>query len=187
MAKKEMPHSSTTTKETKQTRSFFIHTPPQTSITALTVHNFSSVIFSQEESELLNRGLSFVPTPTLSSQQSHLHILQAFDAFAKSLRQKYYNTKYKQPPPPPLTIQCQAAHIQRRMKFLPTVRKTSHVQGFSGITTVEHHIALTKDILNEQLPTLTTNTTLNVTQNHKAIIRKLKQMRNTITNQLTKI
>ena len=82
------PHSSTTTKETNIL--FYLYNP-QISITALTVHNFSSVIFSQEELELLNRGLSFVPTPTLSSQQLHLHIFQAFDAFAKSLRQKYYN------------------------------------------------------------------------------------------------
>ena len=58
------------------------------------------------------------------------------------------------------------------MKCLPTVRKTSHVQVFSGVATVEHYIALTKDNLNEQLPLLTTNTTLNVTQNHKAAIRK---------------
>lgn len=176
-----MPSSTPTSKEAKQTRFFFIHAPPQTPTTALTVHNFSRVILSQEELELLTRGLSFIPTPILSSKQSQLHILQAFDTFAKSLRQKYYNTKYKQLPPPQPIIQCPTAHIQRRMKFLPTVRRTSHVQGFSGIIAVENYIALTKDNLNEQLPQVTTSTTLNVTQNHKATIRRLKLMRSTIT------
>ena len=127
------------------------------------------------------KDLLFVPTPTLSSTKTHLHILQAFDTFAKSLRQKYYNAKYRQFPPPQPVIHCPTAHIQRRMKFIPTIKRTSHVQNFSGIITVEHYIALTKNNLNEQLPLITTNTTSNVTPKHMATIKRLKQIRNTLT------
>jgi hypothetical protein len=67
----------------------FCQWPPQTPSTILTVHNFSNIEFSPEELQLLNKGFSFVPTPTIPSKQSHTHILQAFDTFARSLRQKY--------------------------------------------------------------------------------------------------
>ena len=78
-------------------------------------------------------------------------------------------------------IQCSTAHIQRRMKFLPTTKKASHVQNFSGIIAVEHYVALTKNNLNEQQPLITTNTTSNVTHKHMATIKRLKQIRNTVT------
>ena len=87
----------------------------------LTVHNLSSATFTPEELELLSKGLSFAPTPAeLPTTKSYTQLLGSYDAFARSLRQRYVHAKYcshiqtqKQ------QHQCTTANIYRRMKFLP--------------------------------------------------------------------
>ena len=148
----------------------------------MTIHNFSNITLTNQELQLLSKGLSFTPTPTIPPHKAHLNILKEFDNFSRTLRQKFTHAQYHPYYKKQHVVQrCNTSHIYRRIKFLPSIPTTSLTQQYSGIGTVEHYIALTKNNLNDKLKELTTHTTTNITDVDKKVIQKLKQARQTIT------
>ena len=156
--------------------------PPTNTSTSLTVHNLSNITLTHEELQLLSKGLSFSPTPTLPLKKGYFQVLNHFDQFAKSIRQKYVHTQFhaptKQPQEEESTITSQ---VYRRMKFLPKITGRTLTQEYSGIQKVEKYIELTKNNINNHLPLLTMRFSSNVTENEKAAIKKFKQKTGEIT------
>ncbi len=76
-----------------QARSFFILKPTKPTPTTLSVHNLSSINFTQTELELLSKGLSFAPTPVIPYREAQLRLLSDYDHFAQNLRVIYEDTK----------------------------------------------------------------------------------------------
>lgn len=117
--------------------------------TTLSVHNLSSINLTQTELELLTKGLSFAPTPTLSYRETQLRLLSDYDQFAKNLRVTYEKAQKKgcslQGEKIPLETTT-TSFIHRQMKFLPKT-PTSSVQLFSGIPRLDYYVELTKNNL----------------------------------------
>ena len=113
----------------------------------------------------------------------YTQILNSYDAFARSLRQKYVHAQYHSHTQlqKPQEFQCTPAKIYRRMRFLPTPSTRTVTQQFSGIQKVEHYIESTKNELNDHLPQITTILSSNVTSKDRATIKKLKQIKDQIT------
>ena len=121
------------------------------------VHNLSSMTLSLEERQLLGKGLSFAPTPKIPVKKAYTQVLDCFDSFAKSVRQKYvdtlrYYSKVTSVPQEEPTI---TSKIYRPMKFVPKSKQNTLEQQFSGVSSVEHYIELTKNNLNNLLPVIT--------------------------------
>lgn len=152
--------------------------------TTLNVHNLSSMTLSQDEIELLSKGLSFAPTPDQPLRKSYLQILDCFDSYARSVRQKYVHALYHSNTTHSTkedTETSETSKIYRRMKFLHSSTTRTSTQQFSGVLKVEHYIELTKNNLNDQLPILTMKFSSNVTNTDKATVKKFKKIRNEIT------
>ena len=64
-------HTFSMSYQARQTGSFFIPRPSTSMDTSLTVHNLSSVVLTPEELQLLSKGLSFSPTPTIPREDIH--------------------------------------------------------------------------------------------------------------------
>ena len=92
--------------------------PPLPTRTALTIHNLSTFEFSQQDLELLNKGLSFAPTPRKSFSEQQTLLLRHYDNFAKSVHRTYTKLQYRRPNTelpyvnPPL-----CAQVYRTIKF----------------------------------------------------------------------
>ena len=90
----------------------------------LGVHNLSSQTLTSEILQLLQKGLSFSPTPHDLTNTQHVELLKRFDDFSNSLRlmleRHHQKTTYHHPH---LNIISPYTHetdyINRRMKFLP--------------------------------------------------------------------
>lgn len=148
----------------------------------MTIHNFSSMTLTIEELQLLNKGLTFIPTTTLSPIKAQLKIMEDFDKFAKTLRQKFVHTLYYPLKNKKSIIKrTDTSNIYRRMKFLPKQTTTTITQQFSGVSKVEHYIEQTKNNLNDRLQTLIQQHSTNFTMTDKKVIKKLKQVRHEIT------
>ena len=172
-------HSLLTPNQTNPTRSFFIPRPPTNTLTSLTVHNLSSITLTPEESQLLSKGLSFAPTPTMPQKKIYFQTLNYYDLYAQSLRKKYVNTVKYHYTPTSQPIQREAtttSKVYRHIKFLPRDSHKSATQEFSGVQKLEHYIELTKNNLNDQLATVTMLPNPNVTNTDKEIVRKFNQM-----------
>ena len=153
--------------------------PPALSTAVLTTHNFSSVSLSKDELELLSRGLSFSLTPTTPPKQMYLHILNSFDTFSMSLRQKYVHALYSSRIAQQQQTQnthCSTAHVHRRMRFIQYKQCKTQTQQYSGIGKVEKYIAQTKDNINDKLPIITSRSTTNVTPKDRTAMKRLKQL-----------
>ena len=105
------------------------------------------MILSPEELQLLSKGLSFAPTPKPPVKKAHTQILDYFDTYARSVRQKYVDTiKYFSKAMP--MVQKPTSKIYRPTKFVPKSKQNTLEQQFSGVSSVEHYIELTKNNLN---------------------------------------
>lgn len=139
------------------------------------VHNLSSLTLSPDEVQLLSKGLSFSSTPDEPLKKSYFQLLDCFDSYARSVRQKYVHAQYH--PYTPLsspTQETETSMLYRRMKFLPSSRSKTITQQFSGIHKVEHYIKLTKNNINDQLPVINLRFSSNVTDADKATLKKFK-------------
>ena len=65
----------------------FSQAPPKLPLD-LTVHNYSSYNLTHDDILLLNKGLTFSPTPSFSTQELCTQTFKYFNEFAKSLRLK---------------------------------------------------------------------------------------------------
>ena len=133
---------------------------------------------SPDEVQLLSKGLSFSPTPDQPLKRTYFQILDCFDSYARSVRQKYVNAQfhpYLRPPSP--TQETESSMVYRRMKFLPSSRSITATQQFSGIHKVEHYIELTKNNINDQLPIINMGFSTNVTDADKATIKRFKKLK----------
>ena len=178
-----MPSTSPRISQTHKTKPFFIARPTRNMDTTLTVHNLSSMSLSPDELQLLSKGLSFAPTPHLPLKKLFFQILDAFDSYARSVRQKYVHALYHSHNASQLTLEedTETSKIYRRMKFLPNSTAKTLTQQFSGVPKVEHYIELTKNNLNDQLPIITMRFSSNVTDADKVTIKKFKMARSEVT------
>ena len=147
------------------------------------VHNLSSMTLSQEERQLLGKGLSFAPTPKIPVKKAYTQVLDCFDSFAKSVRQKYVDTLryFSKAMSVPQEEPTTTSKIYRPMKFVPKSKHNTLEQQFSGVSSVEHYIELTKNNLNNLLPVITLQFTSNISKEDEVAIKKFKQMRDRVT------
>ena len=143
----------------------------------MTIHNLSSHTFNEDELSLLNKGLSFAPTPT-STQQEQLQLLRHYDNYAKTVRRSYTNRVYSRPHNETITQnQPPTAQIYRPMIFLPKQTYSSMTDTYSGFSNVEHYIAQTKQHLDDHI--LKQNP--NISPKERNAVKKLKSARTEIT------
>ena len=175
MRKRKRDQQPPATKQTKQDK-------PNSVTTINTVHNLSSATLTQEELNILDKGLSFAPTPTTPQPEQQLLLLRHYNDFARSLRHVYSNQQYhtasKKPNPPPPTT---TSKLHRSMKFIPNTIQRTLTQQYSGIGKLEHYIDLTKNNLNDELPMLTDPQPANLTTAEQKALRKLSKSKHKIT------
>ena len=150
----------------------------KTQLLDLTVHNYSKYELSADEIALLNKGLSFSPTPKISLPELRSQMLKYFNEFAKSLRLKYSRAQSRRKRrntinPPPSTT----ATIYRRMKFLPPMNPDTVVTRYSGFSQLETYIDNTKQSIVDNLTEIASNSKHNLTTTQKSAIHQLKQVR----------
>ena len=151
------------------------------------VHNLSSYQLTNEDFQLLSKGLSFTPTPNIPPHISYINILQQYNEFARTVRLQFARTsasaiiscdKHIYYSPPEI---YPTSHTYRPMKFLPKRTYTSPTSEYCTNARVETYIQNTKDILNEHLPTLCNKTHHNLTIPQQRALKKLKKSRSTVT------
>ena len=183
--KKKAHHLNPTDNKTDETGSFFSAGPKTTKKPHVGIHNYSKYKLSTHEIQLLIKGLSFTPTPVLSMQNLHQHLLQQFDKFAKTLR--YTATPYGLfPHTPPPTTSCSYTEptatevIYKNMKFIP--RKTNFsTTRYSCIQALENYIYNTKEEVDKKLSEICTPHRDNLTLNQQKAITKFQRQRTSIT------
>ena len=94
---------------------FFIsRTPSQ--VPDLTIQNLSTITLTLDDLTLVDKGLSFSPTPSTLINDIQSQTLHDYNDFAKSLRLKYtgeqyikqkHNSNYEPPPPTMTSLQVQ--------------------------------------------------------------------------------
>lgn len=149
----------------------------------MTIHNLSNLTLTQDEQRLLDKGLSFAISPTTPTIQTHRQLLKNFDNYAKSVRQKYVHATYHQPPNKETLTEeiTTTAKLHRQMKFLPKQDFDTLTQRYSGVGKVEQYIEVTKNILNDLLPLITTTNKSNVTPSERNALKAMAKNRTTIT------
>ena len=147
-------------------------------VAPLTIHNLSSVALTPEELQLLSKGLSFAPTPSIPRNKMYIQTLNYYDLYARSLRTRYVNAvKYYAPTPQPEKVETTTtSKIYRRLKFLPRDSRKTATQEFSGIQKVEYYIELTKNNLNDELSMITKPPNHNITSTDKETIQKFNHL-----------
>lgn len=173
-----------TIEETDETRPFFRDRPPTYTKSSLTVHNYSTHILSPQELHVLQKGLSFAPTPQTPPFKLHIYLLQQYDKFCKSLRlASRKNSDHTSSNLACLTKEVNHPNnIYRKMKFLPRpIIFESTVTRYSGIPRLENYIFHTKDILDEALPEICTQKKTNLTPQQVKTVCKLQRTRSLIT------
>ena len=95
------------------------------------IQNLSTYQLSPQDLQLLDKGLSFCPTPSLPTQQLHTQILSHFNLYAQSLRLRYMRAKHTKHRQTQLTRETTTtAFINRRMKsflHLASERQFAHI------------------------------------------------------------
>ena len=177
-----MHNATSTTNQTGSPKPFFIPKLPANTATSLTVHNLSSITLSPQELQLLSKGLSFAPTPSLPVRKTYFQVLNHFDSYAKSVRQKYVHAQFYTPTAHSATEEqpTTTSNIYRSMKFLQKTTHRTSTEEFSGIQKVENYIELTKNNLNNQLPLITMRFNTNLTSTDKSTIIKFKRVSNEV-------
>ena len=150
----------------------------------MTIHNFSTYELTEEDIQLLNKGLTFAPTPDTPTQDLHVQILRNFNDFAQSLRLKYTRSRYtkrtlqpRQTALSPTTTQL----IYRPMRFLPLHKPQTDVTRYSGFATLERYIDDTKQRIVDNLSQVCHNEAHNLSNQQQRSIHKLQRSRHLVT------
>ena len=150
----------------------------------MTIHNLSTRALTPHDLTLLDKGLSFSPTPATPTKNIQAQILHDYNDFAKSIRLKYsraqytkqtHNNNYNPSVPPTMT-----SHLYRQMTFLPPQVQQTRITNYSGYTTLETYIDNTKQQVAEQLHQLSQQTRPNISTQQQNAIYKLR-LTNTVT------
>ena len=155
---------------------------PQTQQPELVVHNYSTYKLSSDEISLLQKGLSFSPTPNCALPELRSQMLKYFNEFAKSLRLKYNRAQYRNKkrrtviPPPPTTTTT----IYRQMKFLPPTKPDTVVTRYSGFGQLETYIDNTKQNMVDNLEKIAHTSKSNLTAAQKTAMQQLKKVRHAV-------
>lgn len=89
----------------------------------MTIHNLSSFSLTSVDFNLLNKGLSFAPTPQLTLKDQR-QLLKQFDCYSNTIRQQF-NYPIERNDKPFATEDLETSYLFRRMKFfLYTLRST---------------------------------------------------------------
>ena len=146
----------------------------------MTIHNFSTHELTKSDTELLSKGLSFVPTPKFTPEKMHIDLLCSYDKFAHSLRilfikrQKNPMTKDTSPDAQATTTHT-SSQVYRSMKFLTKPPYTTPNELYSGYNQVENYIDGTKMILDQQLPQICKLSKSNLPVAQRKSLFKLKK------------
>ena len=142
----------------------------------------SSLHLSQAELNLLDKGLSFAPTPQVNSTESTLQLLQQFNLYFKSVRRTYINSVHYRTPKVKFTsTDSITALVHRPMKFLPKKAYTSHKDRDSGVGIVEQYIDHTKTQLEEKISEVFCPLKSNLSYTEHLALEKFKRMKQQIT------
>ena len=162
-------------KEIEEVETAFFIPRPQPQTTELTLHNLSTYNLTTADYQLLEKGLSFAPTVRLPPTTLQHQILQSFNHFAK-LRLRYMRvTGSSSKPHEHQPKHCTAAHLYRPMKFLPKPKVETPLER------LEAYIDNTKQMLADNLPTLCSNHSPNLTALQQNALTKHKSTRQTLT------
>ena len=148
--KQNPPNSKKTTKTTPFFRPKLTTKPSK----HLNIHNFSTHNLTNKDLQVLNKGLSFAPTPILFKQTCYLQLLYNFGRYADSLR-----TQYTKPQNLPTHTQINigmtpTTTVFQPMKFLPKQSTHPPPRLKPGNPIIENYIHTTKCNLDQQLPNL---------------------------------
>ena len=108
----------------------------------MNVDNLSSYQLTNEDLQLLSKGLSFTPTPNIPSHIFHTYIRQQYNEFARTVQLQFARTSasaiatcdkhiHYSPPYP-------TSHTYRPMKFLPKHTYTSPTSEYCTNARVEY-------------------------------------------------
>ncbi len=130
--------------------------------------------------QILQQGLSFIPTPQNPTTESHFQILRDFDNFAESIRARFADSQMRELQHTQTTTpraDHSTAEVYHHMKFLPKQIYTSPWTQYSGHPTIENYIANTKLLLDEHAEDIysTKNTS------HKNATKKPKETKKSST------
>ena len=113
------------------------------------VHNYSKTSLSKDIISLLNLGLSFTPTPYTNTDGFKIHLLQAFDLFAKNIRWLVTNNKPTRNDP---NREVTQHPVIKPLKFLPKNQYDLPRCQRLGQEEVEEYIVSTKQSIRQNLP-----------------------------------
>ena len=161
---------------------FFVQAPVNQPSSELTIHNLSTYKLTQDDLQLLDKGLTFSPTPNTPTKELHRQILHHFNDFARSLRLKYAKARYtkqKHQPPPQQTT---TSLLYRQMKFLPPPKPETYITQYSGFSGLENYIDNTKQNIADNLPALcSSNNKPNLSHVQQRSLNQLQKARQTVT------
>ena len=115
------------------------------------VHNFSTHNLTTEDLQLLNKGLSFAPTPTLPKQTCYLQLLHNFDRYAESLKTQFTKSQKPQTHIQSNTETALTTTIYRPLKFLPKTSTYQLLPQDPCDPRIENYIHTTKCKLDQHL------------------------------------
>ena len=167
---------------------FFVPAFPS-SAPELTVHNFSTYHLTAEETQLLDKGLSFCPSLNVSPNDLLRGLIKDFDQFSRSLRLKYTQAKRTQEKTKPQRIQqyqnpihpTTVSTLHRKFRFLPPTNPDTDITRYSGVAKLENYIEDTKQSIVDNLHLLCQNNKPNLTEKQQIALNKLQKNRKSIT------
>ena len=148
----------------------------------LTFHNLSTHQLTSEDYQLLNKGLSFSPTPNTPQKEIQQQILRNFDQFASSLRLKYMRIMHTSQKPHQEQLKpTTTSYIYRAMKFLPKPNTETPLRRYTGVAQLENYIENTKQRIADHLPLLTKSNSPNLSSTQHQALKNLQRLRHTVT------
>ena len=145
----------------------------------MTIHNFSTYNLTEYDIQLLNRGLTFSPSPDKYDQHQ---VLKDFNSFARSLRLNYSRAKHtKKIYPSPNTSATTTAMLYRPMKFMPPITPDTAVTRYSGFASLEKYIDDTKQSIADKLPSICIIKNPNLLSTQKHSLKKLQKAAKELT------
>ena len=140
----------------------------------LTIHNLSTYELTPQDIELLDKGLSFSPTPNAPTHELHRQIFSHFNCFAQSLRLKYIRALYTKQKQTQLTTETTTtSFLHRCMKFLPPLNPDTPIGTYTGHNPLENYIYNTKELITDNLDILCLSTNTNLPGPHQTALQKL--------------
>ena len=143
----------------------------------LTVHNFSNYKLSATDYTLLNKGLSFAPTPSFTNKD-HIQLLKSFDLFALSSTIACKKSTSNQTAAN--TSRPISHNVIKPLKFV-NPPKISRIPQTSGNHKLDNYLAQKKFELNNELPNIFIVTSNNISKSERNSILKLKNAKNHLT------